>query len=129
MKPPRHRTLPTNIRQDRWSFIVDIRRAGRRHVRHFPKSRPDALALALECRNQIISANPLAKVKTTALSNTGLVGISESVQWVKNYAFPCFKVSWYRNRRRTTRQIIYGRKRPRAVALKTALRLRTKGIS
>jgi len=117
-----------NIRQDRWSVIVDIRRGGKRHVRHFPKRHSRALADAQAFRDEIIKNNPRRGLKTVALSNTGLVGISETSQWTRSQCFDCFMVTWYKAGRRHHKRIVFGCRRSRAAALRLAIALRAAKI-
>ena len=75
-----------NIWADPWSFIkmVHIKRGGQSFLRHFPKREPNALADAIRFRDAITTTK---RRKQTAYSNTGIVGVSETVKHSHNYRY------------------------------------------
>lgn len=90
---------------------------------------PTALLEAVRLRDRFIHIHGAIAVRgpsKKAYSNTGLVGISETIHWNRSRRNPCFLVSC---RRHFRRRIYYGEHRPRAVALKMAIELRTEKIA
>lgn len=61
-------------------------------------------------------------------SNTGYLGISETVKWVRNIPQYCFLVTWvdHETHKKAYKRIAYNRRRTRSEALAQAIALRAK---
>ncbi len=106
------RPLPRYISAHRDIFNVRIRRHGVQYQAYVP-----TLERALQVRDQF-----LAQVGERT-SNTGITGISESVQWSRNCRQPIYSVSLGHHRSRKFYVKQYGGRRP---ALRAAAAFRSR---
>ncbi len=120
------RTLPHNIYRhpDGLIVMVERRRVKYRAFVGFRKSAgaiPEAaLARAIELRDRFISL-----AGDGCRSNTGHMGISETVVWGHRWnPQSCLTVNWRRGGRNFNRRIFFGECRPYEVAMQQAIELR-----
>lgn len=124
-KPRGSKTLPLHISDDGSLYIVRVRRGPMTFRASVAKSSSDALNHALRLRDQFLIASGPALYKNQrwpshARSNTGLVGISETVKWTQYRPRYCFAVStaWTHP---TMKRVYFGpHSRTRAEALRMA---------
>lgn len=122
------RTLPKNISAHPDGWLVRVMRKGICYQAFVSRSRVDALAEAIRLRDRFITIHGAIAGRgpsKRALSNTGIVGISETIHWRRSRPLDCFLVSAAPNFRR---RIYFGEHRPREVALRLAVELRRKMI-
>jgi hypothetical protein len=111
------KTLPRHISQHHTgAFDVRVRRGAVEY-----RARVATLARALEVRDAF-----LAQAGPGPASNTGLAGITESVRWSHNHAYPAFCVSAPGAVRRVFTHSRHGGRRP-ALRAAAAFRARHTG--
>lgn len=108
----------------RFDYLVSVRRRGLRFLRSFSKKLPNSMAMAVKYRDAIVRSHPKTKIKTKALSNTGIVGISETTKWSRSRPTTVFSVQWRENGKNKHKNISFGRSRSRSAALAMAVKLR-----
>lgn len=120
------RKLPRNITARPDGYVVRVNRSGITY-QAFTTDFVKAVAL----RDRFIAIHGAIKAKgphKTAYSNTGVVGVSETVAWHHSRPYPCFIASWSVSGRNRTKRFYYGDQRPRAAALQQAIALRSKMV-
>jgi hypothetical protein len=121
------RLLPKNICTHPDGFLVRVERAGVLFQAFINKKRPDALERATILRDRFLAkAGAVQRPKsrrhnTWARSNTGVPGISETVQFNGTRAYPCFNVSWGEQGRQRCKRFRFGRGVDRETALAQAI--------
>lgn len=114
------KTTPLNITAHADGYLVRIVRGDLRWRAFVPYSHPDALAEAVRRRDRFYEVCGPVKVhglSTKARSNTGIVGISDTIHRRNGHALNCLIVSTPGKRKR----FYYGWNRPRSAALKQAV--------
>lgn len=127
-KPRGNKAIPLHITDAGDHYSVRVRRGDVTYRARVPKSRPQALAEAMQLKarfEQLAGSpryNPRRSLATIARSNTGIIGITETVKYRAGFPQDCFHVALFG--RPTSKRVYYGRCRPRAVALAQAIQLR-----
>lgn len=144
------KTLPKNICAHPDGLLVRIRRGETLFQAFVPKNygragtplpaagahgvtRPTDAALqrAIELKEKFLALAGAAKVPVRHFkprSNTGLLGISETVMWRHSKPYDCFCVSLDRDGKHRSKRVLYGRTRTRERALREAIALRTRHL-
>lgn len=122
-----NRTLPKHITAHPDGWLVRITRGAiklQAFVAYGLDPRPSTLARAIATRDRFLIQLGTRIVR----SNTGEMGITETVKWVSNCPQYCFNVYLGKHRKPMMKRIYYGRPRSRDEALRQAIALRAKII-
>jgi hypothetical protein len=114
------KTTPKNITKHPDGYLVRIVRGDLKFSAFIPHSRPDALAAAIAQRDRFYKiCGPMRArgLRPTAHSNTGLVGISETVHRRNGRELNCFLV----HARGRNKRFYFGWRLPRRAALQRAI--------
>jgi len=120
--------MPLHIVDEGRRYSVRIRRGDVTLRAYVPKSRPQALAEAIRLKAQLEAQAGQARYSTVrplttiVRSNTGIIGITDTVKWNRGRPHDCFHVALFG--RPSAKRIYYGTCRPRAVAFAIARQLR-----
>lgn len=124
------KTLPNNISAHPDGLLVRVLRSGVLFQAFVAASNTDALGRAVKLRDRFLKlAGGVHHPKSHrphrwAHSNTGVVGVSETVKFVSRRAYQGFNVSWSEQGKGHCRRFNYGGNLDRTTALRNAIAFR-----